>query len=263
MEKSLKNIFENFDNLSMPFLNIQKEFSDAIKQQNEAIKRVFRAYENSSKILQEFFKRAQDHINKLPEYLYSLSLYGWYLDFNSDFDLTSTLIKYVNEQNSEKINEILIDYYKSQFTYIFKKLEERHVNRKEIFKQIKFAYDNQHYYLAINSILTQIDGITYDFSKERLYFFSNEKKKGITKPKISNDISISNDMLVKAFCSPIQNKTPIISKISELNQFPSNLNRHEILHGMKVDYGSEENCLKCISLITYLSDIYNTINEKN
>ena len=40
------------------------------------------------------------------------------------------------------------------------------------------------------------------------------------------------------------------------------LNRHQVLHGESVDYDTEQNSLKAISLLTYLRWIFNKIDER-
>lgn len=64
------------------------------------------------------------------------------------------------------------------------------------------------------------------------------------------------------FLSPIKNQTPIMVREVDIRKYPCTLNRHEVLHGVNVNYGTEVNSLKCMSLLIYISDLLVELDEK-
>jgi hypothetical protein len=150
------------------------------------------------------------------------------------------------------LDTYLIKYFTDRFDKIIKGLCERHLERKEIFRQIETAHKNELYFVSIPSILTQVDGISYDYTKKM--FFLKDKKNDYL-PQIAGEITKISRLSMSTFLTPLTNQTPIMAHESILDEFPINLNRHNILHGIDKDFGNKKNSLKCISLLKYLSDI--------
>jgi len=71
-------------------------------------------------------------------------------------------------------------------------------------------------------------------------------------------MKISNSV-VNLLLTPIKEQNPIMAREEDLNKFPVKLNRHRILHGIDIDYGSEKNSFRCLSFVKYLSDLLQTI----
>ena len=160
----------------------------------------------------------------------------------------------------EAANELLVEYYKENIDQIFRRLSKRQPNRKEILSQILSAYKNGNHSLLIPSVLTQVDGICFDFTKRK--FFIKEKKNKYL-PQVTSELEKSAETFLDLYLSPLQNQTPIMVREQDIYKFPCHLNRHEILHGINTDYGTEINSLKVISLLKYVSDLLTDIDKKN
>jgi hypothetical protein len=197
-----------------------------------------------------------DQFNKnLPGYLVLIANYGWYLDLQTDANLSVRLAHEINDKNIEKVDNYLIEYYTTNANAIIEKLSTNHSNRSKIFNEIKKAFDNEYYYLAIPLILTQIDGICYDYTK-KLFFIKNKKKeKNPFLPKVSNELVVFNNEFFKAFLAPFFNNAPIFAHEDSLELFPTTFNRHRVLHGIDAEFGTKINCLKVFSLLSYSEDV--------
>jgi hypothetical protein len=100
-------------------------------------------------------------------------------------------------------------------------------------------------------------GICFDFTKKK--FFIKNRKTYL--PEVTQELEKSSGSFAELYLSPIKNQTPIMAREEDLEKFPCRLNRHEIMHGINVTYGSRLNCLKVLSLLKYVSDLLVHIDE--
>lgn len=126
------------------------------------------------------------------------------------------------------------------------------------------SYKRGHYELAIIGILVQVDWICKDNLNKHFFLKrKNENKEYI--PSIVNDLLDVQDDYFKVFITPILHDCPIFVHYSRLRTYPSDLNRHEIIHGTDIDFGNKVNFLKSLSLLKYVSDIlyFSELCKKN
>lgn len=206
-----------------------------------------------------------DSFNKnLPGYLVSIANYGWYLDFQTDLDLSIKLAQHIDNKEIEKVDQYLIDYYSNNFDTIINKLKTNHIKRAKIFEEVKVGFDNGFYNLTIPLTLSQIDGICHDWT-QKLFFIKNKKnEKNPYLPKVSNELIILNNNFMEAFLAPFFNNAPIFAHEDNLGIFPTVFNRHRVLHGLDTEFGTKLNCLKALSLLSYCEDVLSSfINDSN
>jgi len=197
-----------------------------------------------------------DQFNRnLPGYLVTIANYGWYLDLQTNADLSVKLASYISNNEIEKVGGYLVDYYVNNFDVIIKKLSNNHPKRSKLFDEIKLAFDNEYFNLAIPLILSQIDGVCYDYTKKLFFIKNKENEKNPYLPKVSNDLIVLNGEFFKAFLAPFFNNAPIFAREDDLELFPTAFNRHRVLHGKDTEYGTKMNCLKAISLLSYCDDV--------
>lgn len=250
-----KNLAEPLKNLQNSFENISKIYGYMPKLDNPFLKQL--------EAFKEIGERLKEYTKRIPEQFLIIAQHGWFIDLDSELDFASLVAHSIQEGKVHKANEILVDYYKTNFERIFKTLIKRHYNRKEIFESIKESYEESNHILLIPAVLTQVDGICFDFTKKK--FFIKEKKKEKYKylPEVIVVLEESARNFSELYLSPLQNQTPIMARQQDINKFPCKLNRHEILHGISTDYGNEINSLKVISLLKYVSDLLTDLDNKS
>ncbi len=96
--------------------------------------------------------------------------------------------------------------------------------------------------------MAQTDGICYDTTNEYLFLKQNKKPK----TAIYVEQHVSNKLRL-ALLQPLMQVLPIGASESERDDDFNELNRNMVLHGESLDYGTEVNSLKAISLINYVS----------
>lgn len=248
IQKSLKELSSS---LHKSFEHINKIYSSMPKLENPIFEHL-EAFKGIGESLKEYAE-------KTPEYFLLIAQYGWFIDLESDLNFASKIAYRIQNDEIEKANDLLVEYYKTNLEQIFTSLITRHPNRKEIFFQILFSFKNNNHYTLIPIVLTQVDGICFDFTKKK--FFIKEKKNKYL-PEVTSELEKIAGNFLDLYLSPLQNQTPIMVREQDIYKFNCHLNRHEILHGINTNYGIEINSLKVISLLKYISDLLTDLDNK-
>ncbi len=256
--KPLQHTMEMFE-LNKQF---QQHINESLNKVSETLKSIEPIHNQTPIFNSPFFQQVQkindlklwlvEQIKKTPESLLLLAKYGWYLGYDSHIALPGKLAEFIEKGKAEELDNYLTEYYTERFDGIISELKKRHPTRKKIFNQIETAHKEKLYFVSIPCILAQVDGISNDFTKKK-FFLKDKNNKYLS--QITAEITKISKFTMDAFLTPLTNQTPIMAQESILGDFPIDLNRHKILHGIDIIYGTETNSLKCISLIKYLSDM--------
>jgi hypothetical protein len=107
------------------------------------------------------------------------------------------------------------------------------------------AHKKKQYFASTILFLSQADGICEGkvFRGKKVFNNYIESKKAST---------LIRSVLGQVSPIDIDTRNP-----DRANYF-SDLNRHGVMHGLHVDYGTEENSLKALSLLCFISDFVNS-----
>lgn len=246
IQKSLKEISST---LQKSFENINKIYSSMPKFKNPIF--------DNLETFKELGERLKEYAEKTPEYFLLIAQYGWFIDLDSELNFASKIAYRIQNDEIEKANELLVEYYKTNIDEIFKSLIKRHQNRKEIFEEILYSFKNNNHFTLIPTVLTQVDGICFDFTKKKFFIKDNKYL-----PQVTSELEKVAGKFLVLYLSPLQNQTPIMVREQDIHKFNCHLNRHEILHGINTNYGIEINSLKVISLLKYISDLLTDLDNK-
>ena len=245
-------------------LRISKETEEAIKALQSFVKSYAENFnqpiidQNSIAQLANSIKTYQE---KAPDGLIELSKYGWYLGYDS-LPRTPIELSYKLKQGLEnEVDKSLSDYYEEELDNIEKRLVGRNPKRKIIIQEGLNNHRNNNFHSSITLLLTQADGLCYDRAKK--FYFQNNlklKRENIYKPAIQEDLEKNEKMFLREFLAPMNNTSAINETMKKIDNFPVRLNRHEIIHGTDIDYGTKLNSIKTISFLNYLNDI---LHDKN
>ncbi len=234
------------------FEKISKIYIDIPKFENPFLEHL--------KTFQEIGERLKAYSEETPKCFLLIAQHGWYIDLESELNFPALVAEKLNSQQENIAYELLADYYRQNIQEIFERLIKRHPNRKEVFLQSLEGFNSNLHFLVIPTLLSQIDGICFDFTKKK--FFLKERNNKYL-PQITSELENSASSFLSLYLSPLQNQTPIMVREEDIDKFPCKLNRHEILHGINSEYGTEINSLKIISLIKYISDLLTDLDNKH
>lgn len=187
---------------------------------------------------------------RTQEAILLLGRHGWYFDLNMDFFSLWDLRKSLEEGDIQKAENTLLHYFEDHLDYIESSIVQKFPNREKIIQPAFKAHRRKEYVLSIPVLLSQTDGICKEVVGD--YFFLKKDKK----PKTAQYVEqIAANTLRAALSSPLAHTLPISASESDRSADFNELNRHLVLHGDSLDYGTKTNSVKGISLINYIAQI--------
>lgn len=153
-------------------------------------------------------------------------------------------------------DETVAYWYRKNFDSIGNQLVSTFPRRKEILEQAFNLHREEKYEVAIPIFLIQADGICYEIFGDELFRI---KSKGLkVKAKLSEH---EKGWLKGAALEPLRHLFPLARTVNWNSKQNGSLNRHAILHGRSLGYGTEINSLKCFSLLSFLEGVKTAYDE--
>jgi hypothetical protein len=232
-----------FESIKLPNLQLPASpFTRQIEQYQKSL----------SSIISPAFKELQRTFRELPpkiqEALLLLAQHGWYLDFNMPLSSLWEIKTAISSGEIEEVEEALVEYFGNQLEEIEKAINAQFPHRSHIIGSAIEAHRNGEYYLSIPALLAQTDGICKEVVGQ--YLFMKKDKKPRTAIYVEQ---VAADTYRAALLSPLAASTPISASEHERDDCLNLFNRHMVLHGESLNYGTKGNSLKAISLINYVS----------
>jgi hypothetical protein len=200
------------------------------------------------------FEQLQRSFRELPprtqEALIMLGTHGWYFDLEMPLSALWELKKALSEGNVKEAEDALVEYFENRLDEIENSIVGRFPNREKLIRAAFNAHRRQEYELSIPVFLSQTDGICKEVVNEHL--FLKHKKKPRTAIYVEQ---VAADTYRAALLSPLAQTLPIAASENERDKEFCELNRHMVLHGESIDYGTKINSLKTISLINYVAHV--------
>lgn len=191
---------------------------------------------------------------KLQSALLTLGESGWYLDGEQGMSELWELEALLLDGKVAAVDLILTQHYEERLSDIESYLVKALPNREKILRAVFSAHRRGEFELSVPVLLAQSDGVCKDLTGYQLFMKTGSK------PQVAQHVAVASDAVSAAMLSPLGEILPINASEKERNlrvQGQSSatwqeLNRHLVLHGESLDYGTQVNSLKAVSLITYL-----------
>ena len=199
-------------------------------------------------------KKIQESLRELPERtrtaLITLGNHGWFLDLEMPLPGLWEIQKALDEGDINDIEKELIEYFTQRLEIIEESIINKFPHRSKIIRAAFIAHARKEYELSIPVFLSQTDGICHEVIEQ--HFFMKQDKKPKTAIYVEK---IATDTYRAALLAPLAQTLPIGASQNERHEGFTELNRHMVLHGESIDYGTKKNSLKAISLINYVSHV--------
>jgi len=172
---------------------------------------------------------------------------GWFIPYEIKVkDVMQLAFQFENNQ-SDQAHIFLIKYFRKKIKTIQAVLIEKYPERKEILNEAFKAHQKKMFHSSTILFLSQADGITDN------RIFIGRKFKKFTQRERSHP-------LVKLFDSENPLTSSFYKNKKDIDPEES-LNRHGIVHGHILEYGSELNSLRALSLLYFVSNFRNAITK--
>jgi hypothetical protein len=177
-----------------------------------------------------------------------LSNYGWYVPAKFQLKKIDEIVSLFESNKTQEAENLICDYFKKNLKSIEKELKQKHNERKDIIKESFKAHNSKMFYSSTILFISISDGIS-------------EQKLFIDRKKFNSNVDLlKNPEIIKILSK--ESPMTVDTRKEKNPAFFSDLNRHNVIHGMKYDYGNEMNSLKSLSLLCFVSDWYNRYEKK-
>lgn len=195
----------------------------------------------------EFLKSLQKLPKIIREVLIFLGNQGWYLDLQMSIPFILKLKRGMGKDNFEDLENALIEHFDDRLDQIEAAIVKGFPNREKIINAAFSVHRRGDYLLSIPVLLAQADGICKEVLNKSLF---------LTRERLSikdhiQDITV--DTFQVASLSLLSDDLPISLTEKKRGIEFNELNRHMVLHGESLDYGTKTNSLKAISFINYMA----------
>lgn len=219
-------------------------YQGAIRQQLDSVSHLIEALRPklpSFEQISEFWLR---YPARLKDNLIALATAGWYLD--PEMAVTDIVHFKEDLQNNtaEEVNDELAEHFRSSLDRIEASLCENHPARAPLLRDAFAAHRDGKFSLSIPALFAQADGICFDLTGYKI--FANNGIYRLAK-------RIDPDTMERAYLEPLLRSIPIKETSKQRRAKIPQLNRHAVMHGESIDFPTEENGLKAISFINFVS----------
>jgi hypothetical protein len=206
-----------------------------------------------------------ENLRSLPEdtkrFLRDLAYRGWFL--TEEMTLNELAVFYNLSTSQNSVDEAQIDEYMEELVtkyegHIKAGLYERYPARKNILESAFKAHDMGEYDLSVPVFLAQADGIGMNLLNG-ISPFSRKESAGVL--DIAAEINRLSAQVDTILIEPLGLRLGMTAKTtsSERAQHPHIYNRHEVVHGISLNYGNKRNSLKAISLLGHLATVVHDV----
>ena len=176
--------------------------------------------------------------------LTKLARRGWFLGPRMPVAAIPRLGRAV-EGTPNGVDGVVGQHVRRHLDHIEAALIESYPHRSHLFQEAFWAHRECKYSLSIQAFLREADGIFYErFGK---FLFSEKGKVAVS--AFSSEV---RGRFFQAVLYPITANIPLWMDTRSLDDTFVGLNRHQVIHGIKVDYNTELSSLKAISLLDNL-----------
>ena len=184
------------------------------------------------------------------ESLTKLARRGWFLGPRMPVAVIPQLGRTV-EVSPNDVDEAVGLHVRRHLDDIEAALVESYPHRSQLVQEGFWAHRKCKYSLSIPAFLIQADGIFHD-SFQKYLFITRERKDAVR--AVSSEV---RGRFFQAVLYPLSVDTPLWVDTRCLEDTFEGLNRHQVLHGIEVEYNTELNSLKAISLLDNLLWVLN------
>ena len=227
----------------------------------DQVSRTVQMIQSSSTGMQSALRTFNEGIKGLPGLLHSqnkelvfllswLAGRSWYFGMDMPLSNIGQLARVAHSGDNETVDKTLADWHRRHAKTIISRIYKCFPVRKPVLTAALTAHEAGDYLLSIPAFLTQADGIAYDYLTEN--FFCN----GLWRKRLREFMQEAHlTELSYVMMSPLNEPGLLRTPTYQLNETEGILNRHQILHGLTCEYGTEINSLKCIGLLDYLHSV--------
>jgi len=191
---------------------------------------------------------------RLREPLVAMAERGWYLDGEMPFEGVMSVRGYIDKDPAD-VDEQFRSYFRERLDGIEQELIAEFPNREALMIDAFRAHREERYILSIPVLLAQADGMWQERVPRGQLFGRRGPPQAARKfGELLRSEKVAGYRTWRLLW-PLFEPAPLWEHQSRRPQGFSGLNRHQVMHGESVDYGTETNGLKAVSFLGYVCSL--------
>lgn len=248
----LGSILPGMDFFRLLGLGFSETILDVIGLQQKQMLELFQQQEQQ--LVDALRKSIESLSDDVCESQIKLANRGWFPDPDMSFGELRQIAEAI-ETNPDAVDEHMQASFQAKLDEIETELLRKHPSRAHLLQDAFSAHRDAKYTLSIPVLFSQADGICYDSFKKNIFITYKRKK-------IHIEAKSESEELASSFSLPLLSETlPLWVTERERGESFQGLNRHEVLHGISVDYNTETDSLKAVSFISWLSWLLGSLHS--
>lgn len=171
---------------------------------------------------------------------------GWFFNPEIPVSILHEIGSRIRE-NPDKVWDWLDDFFRNHLDSVEQRLLISYPKRARVLTDAFRAHRRGEYSLSIPVFLSQADGVFSEIFPQKSLFMCRKRESAISTHTLQTE-----EGWTEVFLYPLSLSLPLWMPESQRGESFSGLNRHQVLHGESVDYDTERNSLKAVSLLGYL-----------
>jgi hypothetical protein len=186
-----------------------------------------------------------------------LAALGWFYDMELGITAFYKMSDWAKSGDIGSIDELLVSHFAEREAEIQQQLLLTFVDRAPALEQAFKAASLELYFAAVPVLLAQVDGIAMHRWGGK--FFKSENKR----PEVANSLLTPQlDEYQRGYLAAFGQNSGFNAGAAYERDFPHSPNRHAIMHGLNLDYGTRLNYYKALSLLNFVALVVPGIVEE-
>lgn len=231
---------------------------------NDTIASFRKAFDEPRRMLRSFAERNAELLEALRSFdvvfpalvedmMAPMVSLGWYPDVEMPFSNLSAVVDFFKTDPVSAEREYAT-FLAGELATVQERLTLSCPSRRHLYEDGFVAHQQGLYFSSVPVFLAQAEGLAWERLGAVLY---SRKKLRKRMTKLENE----NWSLSEALMWPLLEPTDINKTAGERPMTFSGLNRHRVLHGVDITYGTETNSLKALSHLLFVSDVLKHIDD--
>lgn len=200
-----------------------------------------------SESLKEWITQFQESHRLLKHPISILSQHGWYLSPFMTREESIEIANLLSTDHQVEADKKMMLFFKEHERKIEKSICTQFPDREKLIRLAFKAHRRREYELSIPVMIAQADGMCKQLIGTQLF----AKNDGV--PSTSRFAEqFASDAFLSSILEPLRQTNIVSANTRDLPSLVGVLNRHGILHGTILDYASQMNSYKAISLLQYV-----------
>ncbi|MGA9753244.1 MAG: hypothetical protein WBS54_15790 [Acidobacteriota bacterium] len=239
--------------LQKAFMQIAESAQKAFAQHIEDIKREIEKFELTWRNIAAETKEWYQALPEINRFVFQgICKRGWYPSGKMSASMVNRMARLLQADDSDGLDREMAAFVGKHERSIQEALLRKFPTRAKVLRAAFTAHKQRRYSLAIPVFLAQADGICLDRLGVKLFSVNPRTLKPRTASKIPGG---ETNPFTASLLSPLEVVGGLGMCRDEVARLNPPLNRHEVLHGLALNYGTRLNSFRCISLLDFLQSI--------